>query len=185
MTNWNRVFEALDPVAGKEVAARALAAGQYMTKRNIEEVRPIMDAAKAYLTGSGLLKPGEKAHAYSADDVDLATISRAKVGQSWKVTDEAAFARWLEDTGRETNPWEMRPKARVLTSAYLKLLAESMSETGEIPDGVTVVDTGGNITVRISGKQMDAIAELEAMAGYGEAVAMVTAELENMEGDDE
>ena len=158
-----------DGHAAKERALQILSASKY-----VKDVLVDMEKqAKRFLT-SGAMKSGDRSKAQFVDgegtEFDTATVSMSEPGQKWVIADEEAFGRWLEASGRETNPWQMRLSPRVSGSPYLRLLRSALEDTGEIPEGVDVADVASSLRVSQSVKQREAI---RAVAdGYGLELAL-------------
>lgn len=167
-------LEKMEPLAGRDHAQGVIAVAQYIKKIVAGVVDPMFKDAKAYLAESHM-NGGDRAQAY-LDGQEVATISRTKDGEDWKITDELAYAKWLEENTAERDVLVLRPSPRVLETSYLALLRKQLEGTGEVPDGVEITDKPGYITVRISDKQRAAIESMGALTGFNELIEMVAIE---------
>lgn len=170
-----------DGRAAKERALQILSASKY-----VKDVLVDMEKQAKRFLSSGAMKSGDRSKAQFVDgegaEFDTATVSLSEPGQKWVIADEEAFGRWLEATGRETNPWQMRLSPRVSDPAYLRLLRSALSETGEIPDGVDVAEVAPSVRVSQSVKQREAIRAVADGYGLGLALRAITG---GQEADDE
>lgn len=173
-------LESMNPADGKEIALGVLAVGQYFTKLSIEQIKPVMDAAKAYLLEHH--SRNDKNWTAIIDGEEVATVTPSKPGEKWAITDPIAWGRWLETSGRDRDPWEMGVKKRVLSPAYLRVVMESVEDTGEVPDGVELVEKTPSVSVRISDKQRKNLRRLQEVAGIESAVHLITSQVEGVQG---
>lgn len=160
-------LEGMDALDAKDRALATLAAAKWVK----DTVSVLERDAKAYLDG-GHLKAGGRAQA-EISGVDVATVTRSKDSETWRVVDEQAYGAWLEKRGTETSVWEMRPKERVLAADYLNLLRKTLQDTGEVPDGVEVVERAGSVRVQFSTEQKHALAMLAAQVGLAGPLAVL------------
>ena len=167
-------IKAMDPADAKEYALGIIALGKHLVKMMRAQVDPRVKVATEYMEATHL-KPGETARAH-IEGREVATVNRSQVGEKWTITDETAWATWLEETGREKNPWTMRPNERVTSAAYVKITKESLdlAGDGEIPSGISITDTGGTVSARFSAKQMAALDSLGATQQFSEVIAYLT-----------
>lgn len=170
-----------DERAAKERALQILSASKYVKDTLVDMEKQ----AKQFLT-TGAMKSGDRSKAQFVDsegvEFDTATVSMSETGQKWVIADEEAFGRWLEASGRETNPWQMRLSPRVSGSAYLRLLRSALGDTGEIPEGVDVADVAPSLRVSQSVKQREAIRAVANAFGLELALRAITG---GQEADDE
>ena len=106
------------------------------------------------------MHPGDRRHAALSPAADsIATISRAEVRQTTTlaVTDPAALLEWAEANGHADAVITTRALAEWFTAAAN--LEALVSTTGEIPDGVEVVEkrTGGYLRIGQTEKQRDTL----------------------------
>lgn len=167
-------LESMDPADAKEYALGVIALGKHLVKMMKSQVDPRVKVATEYMETTHL-KPGETARA-NIDGHEVATVNRSQVGEKWTIADETAWATWLEETGREKNPWTMRPNARVTSAAYVKITKDAMDLAGdaEIPPGISITETGGTVSARFSAKQIAALDSLGATQRFSEAIAYLT-----------
>lgn len=130
----------------RDLLVRA-AVASFVRGRAAQELRDV----KAEL--DSIMDAGDRSYAM-IDDGEVATVSKTRVSTKPVVVDEAALLEWCKrnrpDVVREmVAPW--------FTAAGS--LAQVIEETGEVPDGVDVVEGEPSISVRVSTKQGEALAE--------------------------
>ena len=121
----------------------------------IKAVRDALDAAekdaKAALAAAGM-GPGDRVHARVSDGVSGGTVSMSAPKGTWKVRDEDAFTRWVQ----ESRPDEIVPSVR---ASYKTHVLRNVEKTGEVPDGVEFAEGSSFVTVRLTDEQRQAITE--------------------------
>ena len=108
----------------------------------IRDARAVADAAVM-----AALDPGDRKNAVLPDGTKVGTVSVSNQGEPvWRVTDPDAFLRWVK---------EHRPTAIVeaVRSSDQKSILDAIPDTGELPDGVDLVD--GKAPYVSVGKQTD------------------------------
>ena len=130
----------------RDLLVRA-AVASFVRGRAAQELRDV----KAEL--DSIMDAGDRSYAM-IDDGEVATVSKTRASSKPVVADEAALLEWCKrnrpDVVREmVAPW--------FTAAGS--LARVIEETGEVPDGVEVVDGEPSISVRVSTNQGEALAE--------------------------
>ena len=122
---------------------RDLATRAALVKAMIDVLRDVDAATKTALMD--VLDPGDRKHA-SVDGRDCGTVSVSKGRESWKVTDDAAFTRWVKTH---------RPDAiveSVRKSDQASILA-GIKGDGEVPDGVEPSFGDPYVSVRLTDDQ--------------------------------
>lgn len=130
----------------RDLLVRA-AVASFVRGRAAQELRDV----KAEL--DSIMDAGDRSYAM-IDDGEVATVSKTRASTKPVVVDEAALLEWCKrnrpDVVREmVAPWFMAAGS----------LAQVIEETGEVPDGVDVVEGEPSISVRVSTNQGEALAE--------------------------
>ena len=130
----------------RDLLVRA-AVASFVRGKAAQELRDV----KAEL--DSIMDAGDRSYAM-IDDGEVATVSKTRASTKPVVVDEAALLAWCKrnrpDVVREmVAPW--------FTAAGS--LSRVIEETGEVPDGVDVVEGEPSISVRVSTNQGEALAE--------------------------
>ncbi|RTE47921.1 hypothetical protein [Actinobaculum sp. 352] len=140
----------------RDAALQTLAVGKLIKDAVKKVIDPEMDGAKTWLAEHGL-EPGDRKTMRVAG-VDAGTVSRTnpEPKPSIRVTDERAYAKWLEDHGHEVT-WKVHLADHLTAPRQL----EALVATGEVPDGVEVTETvrDSYLVVRQTAKQARALAD--------------------------
>ena len=130
----------------RDLLVRA-AVASFVRGKAAQELRDV----KAEL--DSIMDAGDRSYAM-IDDGEVATVSKTRASSKPVVVDEAALLEWCRlnrpDVVREmVAPW-------FTAAGSLALVIE---ETGEIPDGVEVVESDPAISVRVSTNQGETLAD--------------------------
>jgi hypothetical protein len=134
----------------KEDALRRATIAAHITKVASQEKKKALKELKEYMAPGDTSKP-------SIDGRQVGTVSVSSPQPRYQVVDEKALVAWLEwnkpdAVHKVPAPWFVAANA---LDGFIK-------QTGEIPDGVEVVQGDPRISVRISAPQEDAIRDLIA-----------------------
>lgn len=132
----------------KENALRRAAIAAYLAKAASREKKKALKELEEYMAPGDTSKP-------MIDGLQVGTVSVSAPQPRYQVVDEKALVAWLEwnkpdAVHKVPAPWFV---ASVALDGFIK-------QTGEIPDGVEVVQGDPRISVRISGAQEEAVREL-------------------------
>lgn len=132
----------------KEYALRRAAIAAHVAKVASREKKKALKELEEYMAPGDMSKP-------MIDGLQVGTVSVSAPQPHYQVVDEKVLVAWLEWNKPEAvhkvpAPWFT---AAAALDGFIK-------QTGEIPDGVEVVQGEPRISVRISGAQEEAIREL-------------------------
>ena len=132
----------------KEDALRRAVIAAHVVKVASQEKKGALKELEEYMAPGDTSKP-------SIDGMQVGTVSVSSPPPRYQVVDEKALVNWLKwnkpDAVHEVPaPWFV---AAAALDGFIK-------QTGEIPDGVEVVQGDPRISVRISGTQEENIREL-------------------------
>ena len=130
----------------RDLLVRA-AVASFVRGRAAQELRDV----KAEL--DSIMDAGDRSYAM-IDDGEVATVSKTRASTKPVVVDEAALLEWC----RRNRPDGVREMVAPWFTAAGSL-ARVIEETGEVPDGVDVVEGEPSISVRVSTNQGEALAE--------------------------
>lgn len=135
------------PVSKKSAARRA-AIATHIAKAASREKKKALKELEEYMEPGDTTKP-------QVDGLQVGTVSVSAPQPRYQVVDEKALVAWLEwnkpdAVHKVPAPWFV---ATAALDGFIK-------QTGEIPDGVEVVQGDPRISVRISAAQEEAIRDL-------------------------
>ena len=132
----------------KENALRRAAIAAHIAKVASQEKKKALKELEEYMAPGDTSKP-------MIDGLQVGTVSVSAPQPRYQVVDEKALVAWLEwnkpdAVHKVPAPWFV---ATAALDGFIK-------QTGEVPDGVEVVQSDPRISVRISTAQEEAIREL-------------------------
>lgn len=130
----------------RDLLVRA-AVASFVRGKAAQELREV----KAEL--DSIMDAGDRSYAM-IDDGEVATVSKARASSKPVVADETALLEWC----RRNRPDVVREMVAPWFTAAGSL-ARVIEETGEVPDGVDVVESEPAISVRVSTNQGETLAE--------------------------
>ena len=139
----------------KEDALRRAAVASHVVKVAAQEKKRALGELMEYMA------PGDRSYA-TVNGEQVGTVSVTAPQPTYKVVDESALVKWLEwnkpdAVHRVPAPWFV---ARAALDGFIK-------QTGEIPDGVELVQDDPRISARISTAQEETIRELISTGDIG------------------
>lgn len=137
----------------KESALRRAAIAAYIVKMASQEKKEALKELEEYMAPGDTSKP-------SIDGRQVGTVSVSSPQPRYQVVDEKALVNWLEwnkpdAVHKVPAPWFV---AAAALDGFIK-------QTGEVPDGVEVVQGDPRISVRISGAQEETMRDLISTGG--------------------
>lgn len=132
----------------KEDALRRAAVAAHIAKVAAREKKRALDELKE------IMAPGDRSYA-TINGEQVGTISVTTAAPSYRVTDEQALVRWLE--------WNKPDAVNKTPAPWFTAIASLdgfIKQTGEIPDGVELVQPDPRISARISSTQEETVREL-------------------------
>lgn len=132
----------------KESALRRAAIAAHIAKMASQEKKEALQELEEYMAPGDTSKP-------MIDGYHVGTVSVSAPQPRYQVVDEKALVNWLELNKPDAvhnvpAPWFV---AAAALDGFIK-------QTGEVPDGVEVVQGAPRISVRISGTQEEIIRDL-------------------------
>lgn len=132
----------------KKSAARRAAIAAHIAKAASQEKNKALKELEEYMEPGDTTKP-------QVDGLQVGTVSVSAPQPRYQVVDEKALVTWLEwnkpdAVHKVPAPWFVSAAA---LDGFIK-------QTGEVPDGVEVVQGDPRISVRISAAQEESIREL-------------------------
>ena len=132
----------------KESALRRAAIAAHLAKVASREKKKALKELEEYMVPGDTSKP-------RIDSMQVGTVSVSAPQPRYQVVDEKALVAWLE--WNKPDAVHKVPAPWFVTAAALDGF---IKQTGEVPDGVEVVQGDPHISVRISATQEEAIREL-------------------------
>ena len=132
----------------KEKALRRAVSAAYIVKRASQEKKKALKELEEYMAPGDTSKP-------MIDGLQVGTVGVSAPQARYEVVNEKALVAWLEWNKPEAVHKVPAPWFVTTTS-----LEGFIKQTGEVPDGVEVVQPPPRMSVRISGAQEEAIRDL-------------------------
>lgn len=132
----------------KKSALRKAAIAAYVAKVASQEKKKALKELEEYMAPGDTSKP-------MVDGLQVGTVSVSAPQPRYQVVDEKALVAWLE--------WNKVDAVHKVPAPWFTAAAALdgfIKQTGEVPDGVEVVQGDPRISVRISTPQEEAIREL-------------------------
>lgn len=132
----------------KKSAARRAAIAAHIAKAASQEKKKALKELEEYMEPGDTTKP-------QVDGLQVGTVSVSAPQPRYQVVDEKALVAWLE--------WNKPDAVHKVPAPWFTAAAALdgfIKQTGEVPDGVEVVQGDPRISVRISTAQEEAIREL-------------------------
>ncbi len=132
----------------KKSAARRAAIAAHVAKAASQEKKKALKELEEYMEPGDTTKP-------QVDGLQVGTVSVSAPQPRYQVVDEKALVTWLE--------WNKPDAVHKVPAPWFTAAAALdgfIKQTGEVPDGVEVVQGDPRISVRISSTQEEAIRDL-------------------------
>ena len=129
----------------KETALRRAAIAAHIAKVASQEKKKALKELEEYMAPGDTSKP-------MIDGLQVGTVSVSAPQPRYQVVDEKALVAWLE--------WNKPDAVHKVPAPWFTAMDGFIKQTGEVPDGVEVVQGDPRISVRISTAQEEAIREL-------------------------